>query len=117
MGVRKFYAYTPGKSEVGFRSSAPRYVPASHTGRTIIFVDRLHESAVCLPTRDGEAGPGETHERGLPLLRPLVLEFPADPIAAQIDDAYLLVADLLVSPIFSESREPVARRLYLVLAT
>ena len=55
----------------------------------------------------------KTHERGLPMLRPLVLEFPADPIAGQIDDAYLLGADLLVAPIFSESREPVARRLYL----
>ena len=29
------------------------------------------------------------------------------------DDAYLLGADLLVAPIFSESCEPVARRLYL----
>lgn len=55
----------------------------------------------------------EAHEQGLPMLRPLVLEFPHDPIAARIDDAYLLGADLLVAPIFSESREPVARQLYL----
>ncbi len=55
----------------------------------------------------------ETHERGLPMLRPLTLEFPDDPVAARIDDAYLLGADLLVAPVFSESREPVARHLYL----
>jgi alpha-D-xyloside xylohydrolase len=55
----------------------------------------------------------EAHERGWPMLRPLTLEFPDDPIAGCIDDAYLLGADLLVAPIFSESREPVARRLYL----
>jgi alpha-D-xyloside xylohydrolase len=55
----------------------------------------------------------ETHEQGLPMLRPLVLEFPDDPIAPFIADSYLLGADLLVAPVFSESREPVMRRLYL----
>jgi hypothetical protein len=55
----------------------------------------------------------EAHAHGWPMLRPLVLEFPGDPIAAQIDDAYLLGARLLVAPVFSESRAPVARNLYL----
>ncbi len=55
----------------------------------------------------------EAHERGLPMLRPLLLEFPDDPITRGIEDAYLLGADLLVAPIFSESHEPVARNLYL----
>ena len=50
---------------------------------------------------------------GLPMLRPLLLEYPDDPATATIDDAYLLGANLLVAPIFSESREPVARTLYL----
>ncbi len=55
----------------------------------------------------------EAHERGLPMLRPLALEFPDDLVAARIDDAYLLGADLLIAPVFSDSHEPVARRLYL----
>jgi alpha-D-xyloside xylohydrolase len=55
----------------------------------------------------------EAHAHGWPMLRPLLLEFPDDPIAAQVDDAYLLGARLLVAPIFSESRTPVARNLYL----
>lgn len=55
----------------------------------------------------------EAHAYGWPMLRPLMLEFPSDPIAAHIDDAYLLGARLLVAPVFSESRAPVARNLYL----
>ncbi|WP_069802538.1 glycoside hydrolase family 31 protein [Thermogemmatispora onikobensis] len=55
----------------------------------------------------------EAHARGLPMLRPLLLEFPEDPLAAMIDDVYLLGPALLVAPVFSEAREPVARRLYL----
>ena len=55
----------------------------------------------------------EAHEYGLPMLRPLLLEFPDDPVTAYIDDSYLLGAHLLVAPIFSESREPVTRQLYL----
>jgi alpha-D-xyloside xylohydrolase len=55
----------------------------------------------------------EAHEHGWPMLRPLVLEFPDDPIAAWIDDVYLLGARLLVAPIFSESRALVSRKLYL----
>ncbi|WP_376796307.1 TIM-barrel domain-containing protein [Thermogemmatispora sp.] len=55
----------------------------------------------------------EAHAQGLPMLRPLLLEFPGDPVAAMIDDAYLLGPALLVAPVFSEAREPVARQLYL----
>jgi len=55
----------------------------------------------------------ETHTCGLPMLRPLVLEFPADPVTGHIDDSYLLGNALLVAPIFSDSPEPVARQLYL----
>lgn len=55
----------------------------------------------------------EAHTCGWPMLRPLLLEFPGDPIAAHVDDAYMLGARLLVAPIFSESRAPVTRNLYL----
>lgn len=53
------------------------------------------------------------HRRGLPMLRPLVLEFPRDRAAFDIDDQYLLSGALLVAPVFSESLEPVARPTYL----
>ncbi len=55
----------------------------------------------------------EAHTFGWPMLRPLLLEFPGDTIAAHVDDAFMLGARLLVVPIFSESRAPVARNLYL----
>lgn len=56
------------------------------------------------------------HRRGLPILRPLVLEFPRDRAAGDIDDQYLLGGALLVAPVFSESLEPVVRPLYLPAA-
>ncbi|GCE30371.1 hypothetical protein KDA_58550 [Dictyobacter alpinus] len=55
----------------------------------------------------------QTHELGLPLLRPLLLEFPEDPGTARVDDSYLLGESLLVAPVFSEARKPVARHIYL----
>ncbi len=39
---------------------------------------------------------------GLPLLRPMVLEFPDDPATAHLDRQYMLGPDLLVAPVFSE---------------
>ncbi|WP_432843024.1 glycoside hydrolase family 31 protein [Dactylosporangium sp. CA-092794] len=36
---------------------------------------------------------------GLPLLRPLLLEFPGDPAAWDVDDAFLFGRDLLVAPV------------------
>ena len=53
------------------------------------------------------------HRRGLPMLRPLVLEFPRDRAASDIDDQYLLGGALLVAPVFSESIEATVRPLYL----
>jgi alpha-D-xyloside xylohydrolase len=55
----------------------------------------------------------EAHEQGWPMLRPLALEFPHDAGTAGIDDCYMLGPDILVAPIFSESRQPVERTLYL----
>ncbi|MGW0735263.1 glycoside hydrolase family 31 protein [Streptomyces sp. NPDC002851] len=45
------------------------------------------------------------HEEGLPVMRPLFLEFPADDTCWAVDDAYLFGPDLLVAPVL----EPGAR--------
>ncbi len=55
----------------------------------------------------------QAHQEGLPMLRPLVLEFPHDRAAADIDDQYLLGGALLVAPVLSESLNPVDRTVYL----
>lgn len=47
---------------------------------------------------------------GLPLMRPLVLEYQDDPAAAAIGDQYLLGSALLVAPVFSPAGR---RRVYL----
>ncbi len=41
----------------------------------------------------------EAHETGLPPMRPLWVDFGADPLAWQVEDAYLFGADLLVAPV------------------
>lgn len=38
---------------------------------------------------------------GVPLMRPMVLEFPDDPAAAYLDRQYMLGANLLVAPVFT----------------
>lgn len=43
----------------------------------------------------------EAHEEGLPVMRPLFLEFPDDPAAWSVDDAYLFGRDLLVAPVLT----------------
>ncbi|WP_413602643.1 alpha-xylosidase [Curtobacterium sp. Curtsp57] len=45
----------------------------------------------------------QASERGLPVMRPMLLEFPDDPTAAYCDRQYMLGSDLLVAPVFSES--------------
>jgi alpha-D-xyloside xylohydrolase len=40
-------------------------------------------------------------ETGLPVLRPVQLEFPRDPAVAYLDRQYLLGPDLMVAPVFS----------------
>lgn len=42
----------------------------------------------------------ESTQTGLPILRPMVLEYPEEPLIEQVDDQYLLGKDLLVAPIF-----------------
>jgi alpha-D-xyloside xylohydrolase len=41
------------------------------------------------------------HERGVPVMRPMLLEFPDDPAVAYLDRQYMLGPDLLVVPVFS----------------
>jgi alpha-D-xyloside xylohydrolase len=43
----------------------------------------------------------EASETGIPVLRPLVLEYPDDPVAPYIETQYLLGPDLLVCPVFN----------------
>ena len=55
----------------------------------------------------------EARDMGLPVLRPLLLEFPDDPGCRPVDLQYLLGADILVCPVFSESADPVTVDVYL----
>jgi alpha-D-xyloside xylohydrolase len=42
---------------------------------------------------------------GVPILRPMLLEFPGDPAVLHLDRQYMLGPDILVAPIFTESGE------------
>jgi alpha-D-xyloside xylohydrolase len=41
------------------------------------------------------------HEEGVPLMRPMVMEFPGDPTCRCLDRQFMLGSELLVAPIFS----------------
>ncbi|BDI21490.1 alpha-xylosidase [Herbiconiux sp. L3-i23] len=43
----------------------------------------------------------EASATGVPLMRPMLLEFPEDPTALHLDRQYMLGSDLLVAPVFS----------------
>ncbi|GAA4342823.1 alpha-xylosidase [Microbacterium rhizosphaerae] len=43
----------------------------------------------------------EASRTGIPLMRPMVLEFPDDPATGHLDRQYMLGPDLLVAPVFS----------------
>jgi alpha-D-xyloside xylohydrolase len=47
----------------------------------------------------------EAHTDGTPMMRPMVLEFPADPGVAYLDRQYMLGPDLLVAPVMSKDGE------------
>ncbi|MFF0227369.1 alpha-xylosidase [Streptomyces sp. NPDC004629] len=47
----------------------------------------------------------EAHHTGVPMMRPMVLEFPNDPACRPLDRQYLLGSDLLVAPVFTEDGE------------
>ncbi|MDR1468054.1 MAG: alpha-xylosidase [Spirochaetaceae bacterium] len=43
----------------------------------------------------------EAHDKGVPVMRPMLLEFPDDPVCAYLDRQYMLGPDLLVAPVFN----------------
>lgn len=47
----------------------------------------------------------EAHEQGIPMMRPMFVEFPCDPTCAYLDRQYMLGDSLLVAPIFKASGE------------
>ncbi|WP_405762733.1 alpha-xylosidase [Streptomyces sp. NBC_01420] len=42
------------------------------------------------------------HRTGVPMMRPMLLEFPEDPTTRMLDRQYMLGPDLLVAPVFTE---------------
>lgn len=48
---------------------------------------------------------------GIPIMRPLLVEYPDDPEAVSVDDQYLLGADLLVAPVLTEGAK--SRHVYI----
>lgn len=44
----------------------------------------------------------EAHQKGTPVMRPMMLEFPEDPTCDMLDRQYMLGGDLLVAPIFNK---------------
>ncbi|MDR1531679.1 MAG: glycoside hydrolase family 31 protein [Clostridiales bacterium] len=44
----------------------------------------------------------ETHKTGIPVMRPLFFDFPDDPRAWEIEDAYMFGPDILVAPVLYE---------------
>ena len=52
-----------------------------------------------------EACAREAAEAGVPMLRPLLVDFPADPVAWRVDLQYLLGPLLLVAPVFDDGEE------------
>jgi alpha-D-xyloside xylohydrolase len=51
-----------------------------------------------------QAGVDAAHT-GVPVMRPILLEFPDDPAVAYLDRQYMLGSDILVAPVFSASGE------------
>ncbi|MFG2161913.1 alpha-xylosidase [Streptomyces olivaceus] len=47
----------------------------------------------------------EAHRTGVPMMRPMVLEYPHDPGCRPLDRQYMLGSDLLVAPVFTEDGE------------
>ena len=44
----------------------------------------------------------KTSNTGIPLMRPLYVDFPSDPVCYQVEDEYLFGSDLLVAPVIEE---------------
>lgn len=54
---------------------------------------------------------------GLPVMRPLALEFPEDNVAATVDGQFLLGGDLLVAPVFDDGTDAVEHTFYVPAST
>lgn len=59
----------------------------------------------------------ESAARGWPVMRPLGLHHPDDPVAASVETSFQLGEDLLVVPVMDDGDEPVRRRTYLPAGT
>lgn len=55
----------------------------------------------------------EAETAGWPMMRPMGLEFPEDPIAGILDGQFFLGSSLLVAPVFDDGPGPVRRQVYL----
>jgi alpha-D-xyloside xylohydrolase len=55
------------------------------------------------------------HEQGIPPMRPLFVDFPADPVAWEVDDEFLLGPDVLVAPVLHAGAT--SREVYLPAGT
>ncbi|MEU2680469.1 alpha-xylosidase [Streptomyces sp. NPDC007107] len=47
----------------------------------------------------------DAHRTGVPMMRPMLAEFPCDPASRTLDRQYMLGPDLLVAPVFTEDGE------------
>lgn len=47
----------------------------------------------------------EAHEDGTPMMRPMVFEYPCDPVAAYLETQYMLGDALLVAPVLREDKK------------
>ncbi|MET9592665.1 alpha-xylosidase [Streptomyces sp. NPDC006516] len=47
----------------------------------------------------------QAHRTGVPMMRPMLAEFPGDPATRTLDRQYMLGPDLLVAPVFTEDGE------------
>jgi alpha-glucosidase (family GH31 glycosyl hydrolase) len=47
----------------------------------------------------------EAHEKGIPIQRAMLLEFPDDPVCPWLDRQYMLGPDILVAPVFNADNE------------
>ncbi len=73
----------------------------SAAGETAVDVLRFFTNLKCRLMPYLFSAAVEAHERGLPVMRAMLLEFPDDPGCDMLDRQYMLGSDLLVAPVFS----------------
>jgi alpha-D-xyloside xylohydrolase len=103
----QFGAFSPIFRLHGFREPALPFSPAMTGGPNEIwsYGEEAYEIMASYIALRGRIKPyvlevmREAHETGLTPIRPYLLEFPEDPKAWTVDDAYLFGRDLLVAPV------------------